>query len=138
MAHATKDSIRQAVEAAKKAPKIETREVPELGGTVYLRGLTGKQRDIWEQSCITGEGKNRHLRNVRGKLLARCLCEPDGKRAFVDADAEWLGDLPGHIIGPLYDVAAQLSGISDQAKADLEKFSEDEDSSASSSGSLVN
>lgn len=132
---ATKESIRAAVEAARTNPDIEQRDVPELGGLTYVRGLTGKQRDVWEQWCVVGEGKNKHLKNVRGKLLARTLCDEQGTRLMADVDAEWLGDLPGAIISPLYDIAARLSGISEAVKQDLEKFSEAEGSGASSSDS---
>lgn len=138
MAAVTRESIRAAVEAAKATPAIETREVAELGGTVSVRGLTGKQRDIWEQWCFVGEGKNRHLKNVRGKLLARTLCDEHGARLLADQDADWLGDLPGAIIAPLYDIAARLSGISEAVKQDLERFSEAEDSGASPSDSPSN
>ena len=132
---ATKDTIRAAVEAAKSKPTVDSLDVPELGGLTYVRGLSGKQRDVWEQWCVVGEGKNRHLKNVRGKLLARCLCDQDGARLFADADAEWLGDLPGPIISPVYDLAARLSGLSEKVKEDLEKFSEAEGSGATSSDS---
>lgn len=134
----TKETLRAAVEAAQKQPALESRDVPEIGGTVYIRGLTGKQRDVWEQWCVVGEGKNRHLKNVRGKLLARTLCDEHGTRLLTDPDAEWLGDLPGDIISPLYDLAARLSGISEAVKQDLEKFSEAEGSGASSSDSPSN
>lgn len=134
----TKDSLRAAVEASKHKPTLDSRDVPELGGTVYVRGLTGKQRDVWEQWCVVGEGKNRHLKNVRGKLLARTLCDEAGTRLLADQDAEWIGDLPGDIISPLYDLAARLSGISEAVKQDLERFSEAEGSGASSSDSPSN
>lgn len=129
---ATRESIRAAATAK---PVVDSLDVPEIGGLTYVRGLTGKQRDIWEQWCVVGEGKNRHLKNVRGKLLARTLCDEAGTRLFADADAEWLGDLPGAVISPLYDIAARLSGISEAVKQDLEKFSEAEGSGASSSDS---
>lgn len=129
----TKEQIQAAVEAAKQKPIIESLEVPELGGTVYLKGLSGKQRDVWEQWIVVGEGKNRHLRNVRGKLLARTMCDEAGKRLFEDVDSEWIGDLPGSVISPLYDIAARLSGLSEKIKTDLEKFSEAEGTGASSS-----
>lgn len=131
----TKEQLRAVVDAARAKPVVESMDVPELGGTVYVRGLTGKQRDVWEQWCVVGEGRNRVLKNVRGKLLARTLCNEDGARICADQDADWLGDLPGAIISPLYDLAARLSGISEQTKADLEKYSEAEGSGASSSDS---
>jgi hypothetical protein len=132
MAAVTRDSIKAALSAA---PAIDFLDIPALGGTVYVRGLTGKQRDLWEQWIVAGEGKNRVLKNVRGKLLARTICDAQGKRLMEDTDADWIGDLSGAIVAPLYDLAAQLSGISEATKKDLERFSEAEGSGASSSDS---
>lgn len=97
------------------------REEASLGahGTVFIRTLTGKERDAFEQSCFVqlGAGRCANLANVRARLLVLVICDEDGKRIFEDKDADALGDLPASILDPLFAQAQRLSAIT---KADVE------------------
>ena len=97
------------------------REEASLGGhgTVYVRSLTGKERDAFEQSCflVAGNDRRSNLSNIRARLLVVALCDENGARLFEDKDADALGDLPASILDPLFAMAQRLSGIS---KADVE------------------
>lgn len=96
--------------------------VPEWGGmTVHVRGLTAAERDAFEADSITGRGRNRdvNLRNIRARLVVRCLVDDDGARVFGDDDVDALGGKSAAALNRLFDVASRLSGLSD---ADVEEL----------------
>lgn len=105
---------------AGRARKVERVPVPELGGDVCVRGLTGTDRDAFEASLFNGEGEERKFsaENVRAKLLVRCIVDEEGKRLFGDDEHQVLGDCGADALDALYDVAQRLSGI---ARKDLER-----------------
>lgn len=98
------------------APDVltETVEVPEWGGSVIVRGLTGKERDAFEQSIVVLSGKTTkvNLANVRAKLVALTVVDDKGERIFSEKDAEALGDKSAAALDRIYDVAQRLSGLS--------------------------
>jgi hypothetical protein len=110
-------------EAILAAPDIKTEQVavPEWGGTVLVRGMTGAERDEYEATLVVGKGKNRdvNMRNARAKLVVRCLVDADGKRLFGDADVAALGKKSATALERVFDVARRLSGMSDE---DLEEL----------------
>lgn len=109
-----------------KAGDVMTEEVdvPEWGGSVLVRGLTGRQRDEFETSLIERRGKRSvpNTDNMRAKLVAWCVVDEDGQRLFTNADAAALGDRSAAALDRVYKVAARLSGITDE---DLEELAED-------------
>jgi hypothetical protein len=112
----SKDDILKAADAAP-----EEVEVPEWGGTVLVRGMTGKERDAFEMSLMTsGRGGRREVNpvNVRAKLAARCVVDDDGNRLFTDADAAELGEKSAAAVDRVYAVAARLSGMGDTDQED--------------------
>lgn len=98
--------------------------VPEWGGEVIVRGMTGTERDAFEAS-IRPKGVL-DLRNARAKLLVRVLVNETGTRLFADVQAGELGKRSAAVIERLYDVAARLSGMSEQTVEELEGNSEAE------------
>jgi hypothetical protein len=101
----------------------ETVYLKELGGEVIIQGMTGKQRDEWESSLVKQRRNRRELdtRNVRARLVARCLVNDDGSRMFSDDEADQLGDIRVDVLGHLFEVAQRLSGVSDEDVDELGK-----------------
>jgi hypothetical protein len=91
-------------------------DVAEWGGSVTVRGMTGKERDAFEASILERRGKRMvpNTANVRAKLVARCCLDENGDRLFTDSDAEALGAKSGAAIDRVYEVAARLSGMTDE------------------------
>lgn len=110
-------------------------EVPEWGGTVRLRGLSGIERDQYEQSCVTGRGKNRdvNLSNARAKLVARCAIGEDGATVFSDEDVAELGKKSAKALDRLFQIAQKLSGLSDDDVKELTEGLKTAQSAASTS-----
>lgn len=115
---------RAAIEAAEDIP-TEDVHVPEWGGTVRLRGLTGAQRDAYEASVVEMRGETRRfkLQNLRARLVALCLVDDNGDRLFNDhAAVEKLGAKSAKALDMLFDKARRLSGLTED---DIEELAED-------------
>ena len=109
-----------------KAEDLPTEEVavPEWGGSVLVRGLTGRERDLFEVSMAKREGKQMvpDVNNVRAKLVAWCCVDDDGEFVFDQAgDVEALGEKSGAALNRVYEVAARLSGLSDEDVEEMVK-----------------
>jgi hypothetical protein len=115
--HLSRDDI---LKASDNDP--EEVEVPEWGGTVLVRGMTGRERDAFEVSLMTpGRGGRRVMdpANLRAKVIARCVVDDDGNRLFSDADITELGAKSAAAVDRVYAVAARLSGMSDEDQEEL-------------------
>jgi hypothetical protein len=117
--------------------------VKEWGDDVIVRGLTGDELDAYQGSIrqfrpsFDGKGMEQVLiqEGMRAKLLVKCLIDEAGERLFTDQDAPALGAKNGSVIDRLYDVAARLSGLSEEEKAELEGNSEAATDGSSTSSS---
>ena len=76
--------------------------------------------------------------NARAKLVVRALVDENGDRLFKDQDAGALGAKSGAVLDRLFDIVAEMSGISDTAVADAEGNSEPDPSGDSFSDSPEN
>jgi hypothetical protein len=108
MAFLSRDEILQAQDLP-----TEDVPVPEWGGVCRVRGLTGAERDAFEQSIVETRGKNTrmNLRNIRAKLVALTVVDEDGNRIFSDEDAEALGKKSAAALDRIFAVAQRLSGL---------------------------
>ncbi|MFZ5816302.1 MAG: hypothetical protein ACOY93_13560 [Bacillota bacterium] len=119
-------------DAILNAPDLATEEVevPEWGGKVLVRGLTGKDRDAYEASLVetvTEGGKARakmNMNNIRARLVAMTVVDERGKRLFTSADIEALGQKSGAALDRVFRVAQRLSGLKDGDLEVAEKNSE--------------
>lgn len=101
----------------------KTVSVPDWGGSVIVKGLTGAQRNAFEQSLIKGQGKSAkmNLDNAMAKLVALTIVDADGKRLFSQADIEALGQKSGKALAQVYTVASELSGLTEDDVEELTK-----------------
>ena len=112
-------------EAILAADDTRTEEVedPEWGGSVLVRGMTGRERDEFESSMlIQAAGQTaRDLRNTRAKLVAKCAVDDDGARLFTDGDVTALGEKSAAALVRVFEVAARLSGLDEEDVAARER-----------------
>lgn len=115
----------------------EVVQIPELGGAVTVRGMTGVERDAFEGSCFEGRGKKRdfNMKNLRAKMVAYCCIDEQGHRLFSDSDAIALGEVRADVIDKLFGVAQRLSGMRDEDVDELGLASETTPRSGTSSSS---
>lgn len=106
--------------------RFEEVPVPEWGGVVRVKGLTGKERDALEFSMIQGKGKKAsvNLANLRAKLVSQACVDEAGNRIFSDDDVAALGNKSAAALQRIFDVAQRLSGLSDDDVEELTKNSE--------------
>lgn len=114
--------------------------VPEWGGDVIIKMMTGTERDLFEDSLFEGRGKDRksNYKNLRAKLLTMCLVGEDGKRLFSDKDIESLGGKSAKALDRLYSIAAELNGIGAKEEEELTKNLESGGNAISTSPSPAN
>lgn len=101
--------------------KVETVEVPEWGGSVLVRGMTGAERDAFEKSVLVRKGKDTqvNLSNARAKLVALSVVDESGKRMFTDSDVIVLGTKSASALSRIFNVASRLSGITEEDVEEL-------------------
>jgi hypothetical protein len=99
----TKDAIL----AADDLPK-ERVNVPEWGGDVFVRTMTGTDRDAFEASLIGNDGR---LENVRARLVSLTICSESGERLFSDDEIASLGSKSAKALDRLFAVSQRLNGI---------------------------
>jgi hypothetical protein len=101
--------------------QTERVEVPEWGGEVAVRGLTGSQRDEWEAGLTVRRGKTvvPDMRNFRARLVVLCVVDDAGQLVFHQGDIDALAGKSGAALDRIYDVAARLSGIGEKDVEDL-------------------
>lgn len=127
---------RDAILAAQDLPSADV-EVPEWGGTVRVRALTGTERDAFEASIVdaSAKGAKVNTRNMRAKLVAASVVDEQGNRIFSDTDIVALGRKSAAALNRVFEVAQRLSGLSETDVEELGKASETGQSGDSPSAS---
>ncbi len=114
----TKDAILSASDL-----QHEDVAVPEWGGTVRVRVMTGAERAQFEASAVTTANGRREpdLSNYQAKLLALCLIDEHGHRMFSEADVEALGGKSSQALLRVFLVAQRINGLGLAAIEDARK-----------------
>lgn len=133
MACLTGDQIREAARNAKieRAPLT----VPELGGMIYVRGMSGRERDAFEEGLRIRKGKKSgqsDLRNFRAALATKVIVDENGARLLNDNDADLIGRLPAGVLDRIIATCTDLSGKAAEEIEDLGNASVNEAGDASS------
>lgn len=117
--------------------RTETVFVPEWGGAVRIKAMTGKERDAWETALFQIDGKDVKMNkeNLRAKLVALTVVDEAGQRLFTEADVEALGSKSAAALDRIYQASQKLSGLTPDDIKEMEKNLETDhsDSTASSS-----
>lgn len=112
----TADEILQAADTV-----IETVQVPEWGGAVRVRGMTGYDRDAFERTLLNVRGKDvdTNWTNLRAKLVARTVIDEENNLLFKETQVVALGRKAAKALDRVFEVAQRLSGI---GKDDVEEL----------------
>jgi hypothetical protein len=129
--------------AARNTRKTEIVETPEWGGSVLIIELSGKERDAFEADMVqlgTNGNQKINLRNIRAKLVARCVVDDADfdivkvatlpttitlkpnhtpTRLFNDVDANDLGDVSATALQRVFERCQKLSGITKEDVKEL-------------------
>jgi hypothetical protein len=108
------------------APRLQEVEVPEWGGSVWIRPVT-----LGEQGKLADAGHkfekadpSARLKGTTVKLVIWVTSDESGAPLFTDADLPSLMSQPASVFLRLQDAILELSGLTESARAALEKNSE--------------
>ncbi|MBN8431807.1 hypothetical protein JF535_13195 [Microbulbifer salipaludis] len=102
--------------------KHEDVSVPEWGGSVRVRTMTGSERDQFEAYCISaGKSGVGGLDNVRATVLSLVLVDEQGNRLFSKRDVDALGRKSVSALDRVFEVAQRLNRLSDRDIQELEE-----------------
>ncbi len=103
--------------------QVELIEVPEWGGDVWVKGMTGQERDKFEDELIirstVGKGRKTtqvsevSLADIRAKLCSMTICDKDKTRLFTEKDVKALSKKSAAALQRVFEIAQELSGITD-------------------------
>lgn len=104
----SRDAILQAPDTV-----IEMVSVPEWGGSVYVRSLTGTERDAFEGSLLVINKGRQSIKyeDIRAKLVVKTACDMTGVRLFSDADIPEVTKKNAAALQRIFEVAQRLSGL---------------------------
>lgn len=108
---------------------VEIVEVPapEMGGSVYVRGMTARDRSRFETQFQLSSGKSskKRMQEIRERLVVACLCDADGELLLTEADIEAVGKQPAPVIERIVEAAQAVCGMSNRDVEDIAKNSEE-------------
>lgn len=103
----TRESILQADDL-----KRELVKVPEWGGEVYVRVMTGTERDALEQKVFINRKPGDTVQNIRAAYAAYTICDENGKQIFTHEDIAALGQKCAAALDRVFEVSQRLNRIS--------------------------
>ncbi|QDU62172.1 Phage tail assembly chaperone [Planctomycetes bacterium Pan216] len=118
----TRDQILGAEDLAR-----ESVDVPEWGGQVFVRMMSGEERDEFDQALVAkASGTNANnlkvdVREMRARLCSLTICDEKGQLLFSRADVAALGKKSGAALQRVFDAAQKLNKINGDAVKSLEK-----------------
>lgn len=98
----------------------EVVSVPEWGGEVRVRVMSGTDRDSLSASMRDGAG-NVDLMKYRARLLVRCIVDDGGTPLFTDADLDMLNAKSSLALDRVFAVADRINGVKPDAVDAAEK-----------------
>ena len=111
----------------------------EKGEGVYVRQMTGRERDTFEQSIISFDKKGnveRKTQDFRAKLAVCTVCDAEGDLLFKPEDAEMLSmNISAARLEEIVKVAQKINGMSSEDVEELTKKSKGGRTASSTSGS---
>ncbi|SOZ99450.1 conserved hypothetical protein [Cupriavidus taiwanensis] len=104
--------------------KTEIVDVPEWGGSVIIRMMSGTARDAYEASMVGFKNGQRvaDLTNMRAKLVAATLVDESGEPLFADeADIVALAAKSASALERLFKVAQRINGLGNDSVEEAQK-----------------
>jgi len=102
-------SLRDKILSAQDA-EMKKVHVPEWGCDVWIRAMSGADRDKWEQSLTNNKGET-DITNARAKLVVFTVVDEKGDRIFSDEDILLVGQKSAKVLTRLSNVATKLNGL---------------------------
>jgi len=105
--------------------RIEPLDVPEWGGRIYVKTLSGEERDQLEASLVdyktNGQPKRMKTEKLRASIAALAICDEKGNRLFTPIDISALAKKSSAALDRVAAKAQEMSGISE---GDVDRLTE--------------
>ena len=101
---------KKAILAAKDTKLKGPVAVPEWGGDVYFRTISGLERDQFEDAY-----SEQKMKAFRARFLVLTISDENGERLFADNEIEALGQKSSVVINRLFDEAWQHNAFTQEA-----------------------
>lgn len=115
--------------AAKDVKLSDPVSVPEWGGDVYIKTLSGTERDFFEESYSQNK-----MKAFRARFLVLTLCDDSGERLFADNEVDALSGKSSTVLNRLFEAAWDHNAFTNAAVDALGKDSPSDQSGGSISG----
>lgn len=103
---------------------VEELPVPEWGGSIFVKTLTGEERDKIEAAIIVigsdGKPKQTKMENLRSLVAFYGICDEQGRRLFTEAKD--ITALAKKSASALDRVVAKIQSMSGMSPADIENL----------------
>ncbi len=103
--------------------RMELVAVPEWGGSVYVKSMSGRERDAFEASVVQQGSRVQTLdmSNIRAKITSLTICDENRRLIFSPTDIKALGAKSASALSRVFAVAQELSGITAEDMDDYTK-----------------
>lgn len=101
-----------------------------------LRGLTGRERDLFEASINQTRGgkQKQNFDNFRARLIVQCAVDPGGHKLFSRADLKRLGEKSAKALDRVFTECNKLNGFTEEDVESLTEGFGDDPNGVSTSG----
>ena len=98
-------------------------KVPEWGGDLYIKTMSGTDRDSFEDDITKTRGKkvDVNMKNIRARLVVKTACDEGGTLLFTEDQAQALGLKSAKALDRCFSTAQKLNGLSANDVEDLAK-----------------
>ncbi len=105
--------------------KVELVDMPEWGGEVYVRTISGSSRDRFEATVTqNGQKGNSHLHDIRARFCSIVLSDEKGKQLFDAMNIQALSAKSADALQRVMDAGLALNGMDPDGIEKAEKNSE--------------
>ena len=113
--------------------RVQDVDVPEWEGSVRIRELGALEAEQFWAGIVKDRGPKGDGTppNFRARLLVECIVDDDGKRMLQAGDEDVLANKSSAVLQRLFDVACELSGITEAEIEEIAGNSEGEPADSS-------
>jgi hypothetical protein len=110
-----------------KSFRSKTIEIPEWGGEVRLKAMSGADREAMESVVYEDVGGKLQIKkgvSYMAEMLLRTWCDDDGNLLFKPDEINLIQEKDSVILARIFKVAAEVNGLSGDEEKVIEKNSE--------------